>query len=41
MLPGIGSNYFIGMFTSRMAVYAYGIGSSITTALYALGIYFD
>jgi len=29
------------MLTSRMAIYAYGIGGSITTALYALSIYFD
>ena len=41
MSPGRGTNYFIGMLTSRMAIYAYGIGSSFTTALYVLGIYFD
>lgn len=31
---GRAANYFIGMLFSRMALYAYGIGSSATTAIF-------
>lgn len=31
---GRAANYFIGMLFSRMSIYAYGIGSSVTTAIY-------
>lgn len=34
-----GERYFWDIFTSRMSVYAYGIGSSITTAIMLYGLY--
>ena len=33
---GRAANYFIGMLFSRMSIYAYGIGSSVTTAIFYL-----
>lgn len=34
-------NYFIGMLFSRMSIYAYGIGSSVTTAIFYVGFVLD
>jgi hypothetical protein len=38
---GRGERYFVGILTSRMSIYAYLIGSSITTGLLYIGLLND